>query len=231
MHATQGAIYARVSSEQQAEAPTVASQGAALRERGAADGLVVPAAMQFLDEGDSGATLVRPARERVRDVVASGSVDRLSVHAPDRLARKYAYQVLLVDACRRAGGAVIFLHRALGQRPEADRLLQVPGMMAEYERAKSIERQRRGKRHAARSGAVHVLSGAPYGSRYVTNYAGGGQARDALIPDEAQLVRQVFHWVGRDRRTIGEVGRRLTRAGEVTRTGQTVWGRRMVWGL
>ena len=72
MHATQGAIYARVSSEQQAEAHTVASQVAALRERGAADGLVVPAAMQFLDEGDSGATLVRPALERLRDVVASG---------------------------------------------------------------------------------------------------------------------------------------------------------------
>ena len=231
MHATQGAIYARVSSEQQAEAPTVASQVAALRERGAADGLVVPAAMQFLDEGDSGATLVRPALERLRDVVASGSVDRLSVHAPDRLARKYAYQVLLVDECRRAGVAVIFLHRALGQRPEDDRLLQVPGMMAEYERAKSIERQRRGKRHAARSGAVHVLSGAPYGYRYVTKYAGGGQARYARIPDEAQLVRQVFHWVGRDRLTIGEVCRRLTRAGEVTRTGKTVWDRRMVWGL
>ena len=62
------------------------------------------------------------------------------------------------------------------------------------------------------------------------NMRAGGSG-DARIPDEAQLVRQVFHWVGRDRRTIGEVCRRLTRAGEVTRTGKTVWDRRMVWGL
>jgi site-specific DNA recombinase len=231
MKTTQGAMYARVSSEQQAEAHTVASQVAALRERVAADGLVVPEAMQFLDEGYSGATLVRPALERLRDVVASGSVDRLYVHSPDRLARKYAYQVLLVDEFRRAGVEVIFLNRALGQSPEDDLLLQVQGMIAEYERAKIIERHRRGKRHAARSGAVNVLSGAPYGYRYVTKYVGGGQARYDIIPDEAQVVRQVFDWVGRDRLTIGEVCRRLTRAGAVTRTGKTVWDRSAVWGM
>ena len=151
---------------------------------------------------------------------AAGSVDRLYVHSPDRLARKYAYQVLLVDEFRRAGVEVIFLNRALGQSPEDDLLLQVQGMIAEYERAKIIERHRRGKRHAARAGAVNVLSGAPYGYRYVAKYAGGGQARYEIIPDEARVVRQVFDWVGRDRLTIGEVCRRLTQAGEVTRTGQ-----------
>jgi site-specific DNA recombinase len=231
MHPTQVALYARVSSAPQADAHTVGSQVAALRERVAADGLTVSEAMQFLDEGYSGATLIRPALERLRDVVAASSVDRLYVHSPDRLARKYAYQVLLVDAFRRAGVEVIFLHRALGHSPEDDLLLPVQGMFAEYERAKRIERHRRGKRHAARVGAVHVLSGAPYGYRYVTKYAGGGQARDELIPDDARVVRQVFAWVGRDRLTIGEVCRRLTEAGEVTRTGKTVWDRSVVWGI
>src|SRR2546422_1304815 len=174
MHPTQLAIYARVSSEQQAEAHTVASQVAALQERVAADGLTVSEAMQFLEEGYSGATLVRPALERLRDVMAAGSVDRLYVHSPDRLARKYAYQVLLVDEFRHAGVEVIFLNRALGQSPEDDLLLQVQGMIAEYERAKIIERHRRGKRYAARSGVGNVLSGAPYGDRYLTKYAGGG---------------------------------------------------------
>ena len=116
---------------------------------------------------------MRPALERLRDVVASGSVDRLYGHSPDRLARKYAYQVLLVDEFRRAGVEVIFLNRALGQSPEDDLLLQVQGMIAEYERAKIIERHRRGKRHAARVGAVNVLSGAPYGYHYVSKYEGG----------------------------------------------------------
>jgi site-specific DNA recombinase len=231
MNPTQVAIYARVSSDQQAEAQTVASQVAALQERVAAEGLTVPDAMQFIDEGYSGATLVRPALERLRDIVAAGAVDRVYVHSPDRLARKYAYQVLLVDEFRRAGIEVIFLNRALGQSPEDNLLLQVQGMIAEYERAKIIERHRRGKRHAARAGVVNVLSGAPYGYRYVTKYAGGGQARYEIIPDEARLVRQVFDWVGRDRLTIGEVCRRLTRAGEVTRLGKAVWDRSAVWGM
>jgi len=231
MNSPQVAMYARVSSDQQAEAQTIGSQVAALRERVAAEGLTVPDAMQFLDEGYSGATLVRPALERLRDVVAARAIDRLYVHSPDRLARKYAYQVLLVDEFRRAEVEVIFLNRALGQSPEDDLLLQVQGMIAEYERAKIIERQRRGKRHAARSGVVNVLSGAPYGYRYVTKYAGGGQARYELVPAEAQMVCQVFDWIGRERLTIGEVCRRLTQAGEVTRTGKTIWDRSAVWGM
>jgi site-specific DNA recombinase len=111
------AIYARVSSEQQAQEHTIASQVAALRARVADDGLVLPVEREFLDDGYSGATLVRPALERVRDLIAAGSIDRLYVHAPDRLARRYAYQALL-----------------LGQSPEDELLLQVQGMMAEYER-------------------------------------------------------------------------------------------------
>jgi site-specific DNA recombinase len=119
----------------------------------------------------------------------------------------------------------------LGPSPEDDRLWQVQGLMAASDRAKLIARHRRGKRHAAQSGAVHGLSGAPDGYRSVTKYEGGGQARDEIIPDEARVVRQVCAWVGHDRRTLGEVWRRLTHAGEVTRTGKTVWDRSVVWGL
>ena len=89
MNSLQAALYARVSSAQQAEAHTVASQVVALRERIAADGLLLPEALQFIDAGYSGATLVRPALERLRDVAAAGAVDRLYVHSPDGLARQY----------------------------------------------------------------------------------------------------------------------------------------------
>jgi site-specific DNA recombinase len=163
MREYQAAIYARVSSEQQAEAKTIASQLAALHARVAADGFALPPEHQFIDDGYSGATLVRPALERLRDLVAAGGLDRLYVHAPDRLARKYAYQVLLLEEFQRAGVVVVFLNRAVGQTPEDDLLVQVQGVVAEYERAKILERSRRGKRHAAQSGAVSVLSGAPYG--------------------------------------------------------------------
>jgi site-specific DNA recombinase len=104
-------------------------------------------------------------------------------------------------------------------------------MLAEDERAKSVERHRRGKLHAARAGVVHVLSGAPYGYRYVDKHTGGGQARYEMIPDEARVGRQVFAWVGHDRLRIGEVCRRLTHAGEMTRRGKTVWDRSGVWGI
>ena len=224
----QAAIYARVSSEQQAAANTIASQLAALRERLAKDGLSPHPELEFIDEGYSGATLVRPALEKLRDLIAFGTIDRLYVHSPDRLARKYAYQVLLVDEFQHAGVEVVFLNRELGHSPEDELLLQVQGMMAEYERAKIIERHRRGKRHAAHAGSVNVMSGAPYGYRYVTKQAGGGRARYEIVLEEARVVRQIFDWVGRDRLSIGEVCRRLVHAKEPTRTGRRQWDRSAV---
>jgi site-specific DNA recombinase len=225
------AIYARVCSEQQADAHTIASQVAVLRARVADDELLLPGVHEFLDEGYSGATLVRPALERVRDLVAAGGIDRLYVHSPDRLARRYAYQALLLDEFHAAGVEVVFLNRALGQSPEDELLLQVQGMMAEYERAKILERSRRGKRHGAQTGVVSVLSGAPYGYRYVKKEEGGGAARFEIMLDEARVVRQVFQWVGQERATIGEVVRRLTAARERTRLGRTVWDRTTVWDM
>lgn len=225
------AIYARVSSEQQAAAGTIASQLAALRERVAQDGCRLPDDMIFVDEGYSGATLVRPDLDRLRDWVAMQGLDRLYVYAPDRLARKYAYQVLLVEEFQGTGVELIFLNRQLGASPEDDLLLQVQGIMAEYERAKILERSRRGKRHAARTGNLNVLSGAPYGYRYVSKQEGGGQARYEIDFAEARVVRQIFAWVGLERASIGEVCRRLHQAGTPTRTGKSVWDRTTVWGM
>src|SRR5438067_1353227 len=225
------ALYARVSSEQQADEHTIDSQVAALRTRVTEEGLRLAAEREFLDEGDSGATLLRPALERLRDLIAAGGIDRLYVHSPDRLARRYAYQALLLDEFQAAGVEVVFLNRALGQSPEDELLLQVQGMMAEYERAKILERSRRGKRHGAQTGVVSVLSGAPFGYRYIKKEEGGGAARFEIMLDEARVVRQVFQWVGQERLTIGEVVRRLTAGRERTGMGRTVWDRTTVWDM
>jgi site-specific DNA recombinase len=223
------AMYARVSSEAQAIAQTIESQLAALRERISADGFSVSDESQFIDDGYSGASLIRPALERLRDCVALGGIDRLYVHSPDRLARKYAYQVLLVDEFRRMGVDIVFLNRELGRSPEDDLLLQVQGMISEYERAKIIERHRRGKRHAAHIGSVNVLSGAPFGYRYISKGEAGGQARYEILHDEARVVQQIFEWIGRDRLTIGEVCRRLNKTAERTRFSKRTWDRSVVW--
>lgn len=225
------AIYARVSSDQQTEAGTIASQIAALEERLRHDGVVLDPELRFLDEGYSGSTLVRPALERLRDAAADGAIDRLYVHSPDRLARKYAYQVLLVDEFQRCGVELIFLNRELGRSPEDDLLLQVQGMVAEYERAKIIERSRRGKRHPAQRGSVNVLSGAPYGYRYVTKLEGGGSARYEVLLEQARVVRRIFTWVGQERCSLGEVCRRLQRQRIPSATGKSFWDRSTVWGL
>ena len=231
MNQPYAAIYARVSSEQQAEAHTIQSQLAALRARVAAAGLPLPPEREFIDEGYSGSTLVRPGLERLRDVAALGGVECLYVHSPDRLARKYAYQVLLVEEFMRAGVEVIFLNRALTQSPEDELLLQVQGMVAEYERAKLLERSRRGRRHAAQAGSVSVLRNAPYGYHYIGKAEGGGVARYEIVLEEARVVRQIFTWVGQERATLREVCRRLQQAGARTRQGKTVWDRATVWGM
>jgi site-specific DNA recombinase len=225
------AFYARVSSEQQAQAQTIDSQLAALRERIASDGGLLGPEQEFIDAGYSGSTLIRPALERLRDGVAAGEVARVSVYRPDRLARKYAYQVMLVDEFQRAGVELVFLNRPLGPSPEEELLLQMQGMIAEYERAQMLERSRRGKRHKARQGSVNVLCGAPYGYRYVTRIEGGGEARYAIDEEQAPVVRQIFAWVGRDRLSIGEVQRRLTAAATPTPSGKTGWDRTTIWGL
>jgi site-specific DNA recombinase len=215
------AIYARVSSEQQAQQSTIASQIAALRERIHADGLSLEDDLCFLDDGFSGSTLVRPGLERLRDVAWAGGFTHLYVHSPDRLARKYAWQVLLVEELQRCGIELIFLNRTIGVSPEEDLLLQMQGMIAEYERAKIMERSRRGKRHAARSGSVNVLCGAPYGYRYITKHAGGGQAQYQVVLEEARVVRQIFEWVGRDRLSLRGVERRLRQQGVPSAKGMT----------
>src|ERR671933_1522928 len=188
------ALYARVSTDQQARDNTIASQVAALHERIAAEGDRVLPEHAYIDEGYSGAGLVRPALERLRDAVAMGLVGRLHVHAPDRLARRYAHQVLLIEEFRRAGTEVVFLNHPIGGTAEDDLLLQVQGIIAEYERAKILERSRRGRRHAARAGSVSALTAAPFGYRYVSREHGGGLARFEVIEEEACFVRRMFEW-------------------------------------
>lgn len=225
------ALYARVSSDQQAQAHTIASQVEAIKQRIAQEGLSLEQELCFIDDGYPGATLVRPALERLRDMASAGAIDRLYIHSPDRLARKYAYQVLLVDELQRCGVELVFLNHELGRSPEEDLLLQVQGMIAEYERAKILERSRRGKLHAARQGSVNVLSGAPYGYRYLSTEASGGSAQYQIVLEEARVVRQAFEWVGQDRCSIGEVCRRLKTQGIPTRTGKNYWDRTTVWGM
>src|SRR3954470_3158221 len=224
-------FYARVSGERQAKEDTIASQIEAVMKRVADDALECDPELRYLDDGVSGSVLVRPGLERLRDQATAGAIDRLYVLDPDRFSRKYAYQVLLLEELDRCGVEVVSLRNPPGRGPEENLLLQVQGMIAEYERAKIMERCRRGKQHAARRGSVNVLAGAPYGYRYVGKHEGGGEARYQVVAEEARVVRKIFEWVGQDRCSIGEVCRRLKDEGIPTRTGKSAWDRSVGWGV
>jgi site-specific DNA recombinase len=225
------AFYARVSTEQQARNHTIAGQVTALRERIAADGGQLEPDDAYIDEGYSGALLLRPGLERLRDAVAAAMIERVYVLAPDRLARRYAHQVLLIEEFRRAGTDIVFLNHPIGGTAEDDLLLQIQGVIAEYERAKILERSRRGRRHAARLGLLSAFTTAPYGYRYIPKDLGGGVARFEVVPDEARIVRLIFTWIGLERVSLREVCRRLQRAGCPTRRGATHWYASTIRGM
>ena len=225
------AFYARVSSEQQAKRGTIESQIAALTDRIASDGEQIVEDMRFIDAGVSGATLIRPQLERLRDCAALGLVDRLYVLSPDRLSRKYAHQALLMEELSACGVQVVFLNHAIGVTPEESLLLQMQGMISEYERAKIMERNRRGKLHGAKRGSINVLSTAPYGYRYIRKQPDGAPAQYVIELPQAATVRTIFQWVGMDRLSIGEVARRLAAKGIASATGKPYWDRSVVWGI
>src|SRR5450756_1919801 len=185
------AIYARVSSEQQREANTIASQTASLIEFAKNHDLEVPKEWVFEDEGYSGATLERPGLERVRDLAAEGQIEVGLGYAPDRLSRKYACQILLIEELARNGVETLFVKAPQGSSVEDQLLVQFQGMIAEYERAQILERSRRGKRHRAQSGEVSVMSGAPYGYRYVRK-TDEAPAAYAVLEAEARVVERIL---------------------------------------
>src|SRR5881398_846191 len=224
------AIYTRVSSDRQKEDHTIASQTAALIEYAQTQGYTVPPEWIFQDEGYSGATLVRPGLEALRDLSAEGQIAAVLVYSPDRLSRKYAYQVLLTEELSRCGVEVIFLKAPAGATPEDQLVVQFQGMIAEYERAQFAERCRRGKRHKAQQGLVNVLSGAPYGYRYIRK-TDTSAAYYEVVESEADVVRMVFAIYTQQRFSINAIARLLNERGVSTRTGKTRWERSVVWAM
>jgi len=160
------ALYARVSSEGQAQRGTIASQVSLLEAKVAevSDELVA----SFIDDGRSGARIDRPGLDELRDQAQAGVFERVWVLTPDRLARNFAHQMFVLDELARCGVAVCFTDAPpLEDDPQARLLVQVQGVIAEYERAKTAERQRRGKLYKVRAGegSLRISACSPCGRR------------------------------------------------------------------
>jgi site-specific DNA recombinase len=182
-------IYARVSTEAQEAKGTIGSQLEVLRARVAAGG-DEPAA-EFVDDGYSGARLDRPGLDALRDAAEAGRIAAVWCLSPDRLARSFAYQMLILDELSRLGVAVCFTDSPpIDSDPQARLLVQVQGVIAEYERAKFAERERRGKLYRARAGEV-LSRKVPYGYRRVPR-GPESPAHLIVLEQEAAVVRRIF---------------------------------------
>ena len=207
------ALYARVSTARQERDETVASQIEALERAGSAMGVTVPAERRYLDDGVSGSRLDRPGLDALRDAAADGLIDRVLVYCPDRLARNYVHQHVLIEELNQRGVEVHFVERPVGERAEDRLLVQMQGVIAEYERAKIIERTRRGKLHKLRCGQMVPYSGqAPYG--YAVVRAGEPPKRIVVIDEiEAEQVRAMYRWVTEEGLSARAVAKRLNTNG------------------
>ena len=224
------AIYARVSSDKQREENTIASQTAALIVFAREQQFEVPPEWVFEDDGFSGASLIRPGLERVRDLAAEGLIQAILVYAPDRLSRRYAHQVLLIEEFARAGVETLFACAPRGSTPEDELLVQFQGMIAEYERAQILERSRRGKRHRARQGEVSVLSGAPFGYHFIRK-TDHSAAYYEIDEEQARVVRRVFELYSVGGLSIGAIARLLNEKAIPTCKRRGRWERSTVWGM
>lgn len=208
---TTGAIYARVSTGRQEQERTIRSQLEALRTRAQALAWDVPDRFVFTDDGWTGSRMDRPALDSLRDAAADGLLECVLVYDPDRLARSFFHQQLLLEEFQKRGVRVEFLQRPITEKPEDRLLVQMQGVFAEYERTKILERTRRGRLHKARTGGSIPWWVAPYGYRFVV---GPDRIRRAEIePVEAEWVRQAYAWVLEESLSARQVAKRLNARG------------------
>lgn len=223
-------LYARVSSEKQSQEKTINSQIESIIEFANSVGEKIDPDLYFIDDGVSGAHLQRPGLDKLRDKALSGDVTKIYVLSPDRLSRKSAHQILLIEEMKRLGVNFSFTNRQIDDTPEDQLLLQVQGIIAEYEREKILERSRRGKIYAAKKGKVSILGGAPYG--YYYKKATDTQDAAYLIhPEEAPVVKEAFNLYCYNDFTIRKIAEHFTSQAYITRKGKPAWRHSVISGM
>lgn len=224
------ALYARVSSDKQAQEGTIETQIFSIKEYAQFHGYEIKGNLIFVDNGVSGSTLVRPGLDALRDRAVAGKIDKVIILNPDRLARRYAHQLVLIEEFQKLGVEVVFVNRQISESPEDQLLLQIQGVISEYEREKILERSRRGKLSKAKQGKISVLSGAPYGYVYI-KVAEGDDAKYEVEEDEAKIVRQIFQMYVQQQMTIGAIARHLTSEAIPSQKSAGHWERSVIWAI
>src|SRR5207247_2410866 len=224
------AVYARVSTTRQAQAQGIEQQLDRLRAAVSERGWELEDQHVYRDDGYSGARIGRPGLDRLRDHAALAGLDIVLVTAPDRLARNYVHQVLLIDELAARGCRVEFPGRPMSADPHDQLLLQIRGAVAEYERTLIAERMRRGRQAKLRAGTLLPWTTPPFGYRLDPErprHAAGVRVE----PDTAGLVAPLVDWYLEAQATVYQLAKRLTDLGVATPTGKPRWNAASVRGI
>ena len=218
------AIYARVSTERQEKEETIKSQLEVLRDYAKQNSYSV--IDEYIDDGWSGEMMARPELDRLRDDANKGMFEGVLIHSPDRLARKYAYQYLIQEELEKKKIKLLFVNHEISDNPEDQLMLGFQGLIAEYEKAKILERTRRGRLAKARRGQI-IGSIPPYGYDYVKKT----EKREGYYKvneSEASVVKTIFSMFVKDKKSLRGIVRELTLKGQKPRGGGAKWGRSSV---
>jgi site-specific DNA recombinase len=216
------AIYVRISTLTYSQQHSIEEQIERLRALLLSRGAQAADEDVFRDEGRSGATLNRPALDRLRDHVRLGDYDHILVTSPDRLARNYVHQMVLLEEFERFGCRVEFLDQPLGDTPHEHLLLQIRGAVAEYERTLIGERMRRGRLARYRAGLLLPWVRPVYG--YLLDPEHPRDPAGVCVNEaQAAVVRQLFAWYLEDRASLSGIVNRLFEHGVTSPTGKARW--------
>jgi site-specific DNA recombinase len=224
------ALYARVSTPKQAETQTIEQQIERLKAHVEAQGWLLEPEHIYRDDGYSGANLNRPGLDSLRDHAALAEFALVLVSAPDRLARNYVHQMLLLEELAKDNISVEFLERPMSNDPHDRLLLQIRSAVAEYERTLIGERMRRGRLTKYRAGQLLPWGRRPYGFLLDPE-----RPRDPagvhLEAVEAAIVAQIFAWYLEPNGTLYRVAKRLNDLGVANPSGQSGWHTSTIRGI
>ncbi len=221
------AIYARVSSETQAKEGTIDSQIGALREYAKTHELTI--LHECIDDGFSGTNLSRPALDQLRDLTADHEIDAVLVLSPDRLSRNQLHQSILLDEFKRQNIKVLFVNQDYKDNPEDQLMLQMQGVISEYERTKILDRTRRGTIHSVKNGQV-IGGNVPYGYRFIPKSM-ADKAHWEIDEAEAQIVRMIFDLYTKQGLRVPAIVKRLESDGIPNRSIHNKWWTSSIYAI
>jgi site-specific DNA recombinase len=223
------AFYARVSTQRQAQAQTVEQQLDRLKGHASEQNCLVPVEHIFRDDGHSGASLKRPGLDRLRDQAAARELDLVLITAPDRLARNYVHQVLLLDELEQHGCRVQFLDRPMSQDPHDQLLLQIRRAWLSMNACSLPSAMRRGRQRKLQAGLLLPWTRPPYGYRVDPEHP--RDPAGVRIEESEAAIREMFAWYAEDSHSFCSLARLLHERGIRTSTGLTRWNLAGIRGL